>query len=101
MKVLIVDDEQYLARMMREILERDGYTVSVAHSLADAQAAGGPFDLVIADVRLPNGDGRHLRDQYAGTPFLTMSGYPGELPDLPKPFTPTMFRLAVRQATAR
>lgn len=98
MKVLIVDDERYLARMMREILERDGYVVTLAHSLVEAREANGPFDLVVADVRLPNGDGRHLRECFPETPFLTMSGYPGELPDLPKPFTPTVFRAAVRQA---
>lgn len=98
MKVLIVDDERYLARMMREILERDGYTVTLAHSLAEARLANGPFDLVVADVRLPNGDGRHLREAYPQTPFLSMSGYPGELPDLPKPFTPLAFRQAVQHA---
>lgn len=97
-KVLIVDDERYLARMMQTILEDEGYEVALAHSLADAQQAVGPFDLVIADVRLPNGDGRHLRETFPTTPFLSMSGFPDMLPDLPKPFTPAVFRQAVRQA---
>lgn len=98
MKVLIVDDEPYLARLMGEVLQREGYVVELAHSLHDARTAVGPFDLVIADVRLPNGDGRHLRECYPTTPFLTMSGDHGELPDLPKPFSMEVFRAAVRQA---
>ena len=98
MRVLIVDDEPYLAHLMQVVLAEEGYVVQVAHSLREAKTAEGPFDLVVADVRLPNGDGRHLRECYPDTPFLTMSGYPDELPDLPKPFTPAVFRAAVRQA---
>lgn len=98
MRVLIVDDEPYLARLMGTVLRDEGYEVEVAHSLETARAAVGPFDVVVADVRLPNGDGRHLRECYPETPFLTMSGFHDELPDLPKPFTPQMLRVAVRQA---
>ena len=94
--ILIVDDDRTIARLIGDALSRDGFTVTLAHSLAEARQVTHP-DLVIADVRLPNGDGRHLRDDYPGVPFLTTSGAEDTLPDLPKPFSMAALRAAVRQ----
>lgn len=98
MNILIVDDEPLLARLMREVLSRDGWIVTTATSLLQAKKLAGPFDVIVADVRLPNGDGRHLKQLHPETPFVTISGFPGEEPDLAKPFSPAELKGAVYAA---
>ena len=98
MNILIVDDEPLLTNLVQRVLEQDGWGVTVAHSLLDAKAQPGPFDAIVADVRLPNGDGRHLKELHPGIPFITMSGLHGELPDLPKPFSPAQLKATVYAA---
>lgn len=97
-RLLLVDDDPSLVRLMAMALEREGWDVAAATSLAEAKAFSGPFAVVIADVRLPNGDGRHLRELYPTVPFLTVSGAPQERPDLVKPFSMAMLRDAVERA---
>ncbi len=101
MNILIVDDEPQLARLMREVLIRDGWAVTIASSLLEAKRLDGPFDVIVADVRLPNGDGRHLKELHPETPFVMVSGFPGEEPDLHKPFSPMELRGAVYAAVPR
>lgn len=98
MRLLLVDDDPALVRLMAMALERDGWEVVAATSLAEAVTAGGPFAAVVADVRLPNGDGRHLQALYPDVPFLTISGAPQERPSLAKPFSMRELRDAVREA---
>jgi type II secretory ATPase GspE/PulE/Tfp pilus assembly ATPase PilB-like protein/CheY-like chemotaxis protein len=70
-KVLLVDDEDSLRKVMKELLERDGYTVSEARD--GAQALNqidrvGP-DIIVLDLNLPGLDGygvlAHLRSRPA------------------------------------
>lgn len=58
-KVLVVDDDDALAAMLQQYFSKKGYPVQVAH---DGVAAlklldAGPFDVVIADLNMPNLDG--------------------------------------------
>lgn len=92
-RILIVDDDRSLATIMAVVLGRAGYDAVTAGSLADARTKSGPFDLILADVHLPNGDGRHLRDDWPSVPMLVISGAPvddppevEQLPFLAKPF---------------
>lgn len=69
-RVLCVDDDPYLTDLLRYALLRDGHSVRVANTAADAikaVAAERP-DVVILDVRLPDTDGftlcAHLRSTY-------------------------------------
>ena len=94
-RLLLVDDETTLLRLWAPELGKDGWDVTTAASLAEAKAAPGPFAVIVADVRLPNGDGRHLRALYPGVPFLTISGGEGSDLDLKKPFSPSHLRAAV------
>lgn len=94
-RLLLVDDDPALVGLMGIALARDGWEVVEATSLARAKEAPGPFACVVADISLPNGDGRHLREHFAGTPFLIISGFPNEHPDLAKPFTVSQLREAV------
>jgi len=62
MRILIVEDEEKMARALRTGLEADQFSVSVAHTgeegffLASTEA----FDLVILDLMLPNRDGMEI-----------------------------------------
>ncbi len=63
-RVLVVDDQPHVVRVIRMALERRGYQVEVA---ADGQAAlekfrGAPFDVLITDIDMPRMDGRALCD---------------------------------------
>lgn len=95
-RILIVDDDPTLAKLIAVTLARDGFEVETAGSLATARAKQGHFDGIVADVRLPNGDGRHLREDRPDVPMLVISGAPvddppeildGGLPFLAKPFS--------------
>lgn len=103
-RLLIVDDETPLTNLLVEILEDDGFDAVAAGSLEEARALGGTWDLIIADVRLPNGDGRELRADHPDIPFLVISGAAiddppeirsGLLPFLAKPFRPDELRAVV------
>lgn len=61
-RVLIVDDQEAVARTIARWLERDGYECAVAHSVDEATevAAAGSFGIVIADVHLPDASGLDL-----------------------------------------
>jgi two-component system copper resistance phosphate regulon response regulator CusR len=77
--ILVVEDEQKMAKALQEGLEADDYSVRVAHTgeegfyLVQAQ----PFDLVILDVMLPGHDGFEilatLRRRGIKTPVLLLT----------------------------
>jgi two-component system response regulator RegX3 len=66
MRVLVVEDEESIAEPLAEGLRREGFTVSVAATGAEALAAG-EADVVLLDLRLPDVDGldvcRKLRER--------------------------------------
>ncbi len=70
-KVLLVDDEDSLRRVMKELLERDGYAVTEARDgvqALDQVDRVGP-DIIVLDLNLPGLDGygvlSHLRSRPA------------------------------------
>ncbi len=123
--ILVVEDEPGVRRLVREILERQGYQVVLAANglealqiLAGSRAAGeaGPLpagpvdiDLVISDVVMPEMGGLELsvrlRELFPRVPVLLMSGYPASEVDAPvleeqivaKPFTPAQLLSQVRE----
>ncbi|MBW8831743.1 MAG: sigma-54-dependent Fis family transcriptional regulator [Burkholderiales bacterium] len=62
--VLVVDDERDEAETMAELISDAGFTVSTARTLRDArrQLAMHKPDLVLLDLRLPDGSGLRLFD---------------------------------------
>ena len=61
-RILVVEDETMFARAVATCLQRAGHIVSVAGTLAEANkqlaaAAAQPPDLIILDMRLPDGEG--------------------------------------------
>lgn len=59
--VLVVDDRD-TAQLLQKLLERRGFVVRVAHSIATALDATeeAPIDLLVSDLRLPDGTGQDL-----------------------------------------
>ena len=78
--ILLVEDHEDTARVMRRILEKAGYGVGHAGSVAKAKAMAGKkrFDLVVSDLGLPDGSGlelmRHLREAHQ-LPGIALSGF--------------------------
>jgi phosphate regulon transcriptional regulator PhoB len=80
-KVLIVEDESDLVKLLKYNLEKEGFKVGYATdgALALAEARRDPPDVVILDLMLPGLDGlevcRQLRrnDRFARTPILILS----------------------------
>jgi DNA-binding NtrC family response regulator len=58
-RVLVVDDEPKLGRLVQEMLELDGHAVVRAGGGGEALALlqGTPFDVVVTDLRMPGVDG--------------------------------------------
>jgi DNA-binding response OmpR family regulator len=57
--ILIVEDELLMRRMISELLQREGFVVTTAGSVAEAigEVQRREFDLVLLDIVLPDGDG--------------------------------------------
>jgi PAS domain S-box-containing protein len=68
-RALVVDDEAEIASLLAEILQRQGFDCEYASSGEQAkQRLGGDdheFDLILCDIRMPNGDGPALYDWLA------------------------------------
>ena len=85
--ILVVDDDFRLAKILARALVKAGHSVLTACSLQAAKVyQEESFDILLLDVRLPNGDGRSLADFWPNARAVTMSGYPDNAPDLTKPF---------------
>lgn len=85
-RILVVEDEEPLQRMLAKILGRSGYEVSTVGTCADALGALGgdtiPFDVVLLDLTLPDGKGIRIfdscRERGLPIPFVFMSGFAEE-----------------------
>lgn len=79
MKILIVEDERKVSRFVERSLVEQAYTVRVAATCAAARdaLADSPYDAVVLDLGLPDGDGLDLlREWRAGgfnEPVLILS----------------------------
>ena len=114
--VLLVEDEEMVRRLLRDILEGEGYTVLAAANGEEAlRICGrheGPPHLLVTDVVMPGMSGRELVERLTGNcrgvKVLYMSGYTddaivhhGVLDEgmnfLQKPFTPEAVLRKVRE----
>jgi two-component system nitrogen regulation response regulator NtrX len=78
-RVLVVDDEENIGRSLRLILEREGYSVTTATSMAQAKALPVRADAYLVDVKLPDGNGidllRWFRANENDAPVVMISGH--------------------------
>jgi two-component system, OmpR family, phosphate regulon response regulator OmpR len=106
-RLLLIDDDLRLTSMVGDYLRRNGYEVDAAGSLAAGREAlrARPYDALLLDLMLPDGDGLDLTRELRGDPktrrlpllMLTARGEPmdrivgleiGADDYLPKPFEP-------------
>jgi two-component system response regulator HydG len=80
-RVLVVDDDTTFCIMLRAWLEKREFKVESAFSRAGAMEAlrGEEYDVVLTDLRLPDGDGidllRHVKGRSPATRVILMTGY--------------------------
>lgn len=81
LKILIVEDNVVLSQLQKEWLERTGYDVVTAmdEPIARKLIRKQPFDLILSDVRLPEGNGiallEWLNKSNIHIPFVIMTDY--------------------------
>jgi len=116
-RILIVEDEDYVRNLVKNILVKNGYHVFWASNVKEAiqtfEREEGDFNLIFSDVVLPDGNGIQLVDQlHARKPLLHVllsSGYLDSdsrwdiISDrgfqfLPKPFAVTDVLKSVKKA---
>ncbi len=80
-KILVVDDEKSIREMLEIYLQREGYAVSCACDGLDALARceQEPFDVIIADIKMPRMDGitllQRVRDFSPQTIFIMITAF--------------------------
>jgi len=78
-RIIVVDDEENIGRSLRLILEREGYTVTLASSVGEAKALPHRGDAYLVDVRLPDGTGidllRWFKANDNDAPIIMISGH--------------------------
>jgi len=81
-KILVVDDESDIRRLLQEILTEEGYEVEVAADAGQARAARARQspDLVLLDIWMPDTDGITLLREWSNEasdacPVVMMSGH--------------------------
>jgi len=116
-RILVLDDEPIIQKVLEELFRRKKYTVSIASTIAQAEAllARESFDLVMLDVRLPDGDGQQLLERLGALPdrplVVMMTGHGtiesavscmrgGAFDYLIKPFSPSQIEIVLKKADA-
>ncbi|MHB0913684.1 MAG: response regulator [Armatimonadota bacterium] len=80
MRILVVDDEQGIRELIRDILEPRGHKVTCASGGTEALAllARQPVDMMYLDIRMPNGDGlsvlKRLQVEHPNLPVIMITG---------------------------
>jgi signal transduction histidine kinase/CheY-like chemotaxis protein len=117
-RVLVVDDEPAVRRLLARILRSRGYDVfeteDAQSALAFMGSATRPMDLVVTDIVMPAMSGvrfaEQIRSQWPAVRILFVSGFPttdatasemSSIPLLGKPFTPEQIEAKVREVLDR
>lgn len=79
-KILIIDDEPLLCNLLSQKLSTMSHEVTCAHTLQEGllKTAGGSYDVVYLDVRLPDGNGldgiKRIRGSHSTPEVIIMTG---------------------------
>ncbi|MDZ7343652.1 MAG: sigma-54 dependent transcriptional regulator [candidate division KSB1 bacterium] len=79
--ILVVDDEESIRESLEKVLSKAGYRTATASSGNEALAllAEQPADVVLADLKMPDGDGiellKNVKKKYADTEVILLTGY--------------------------
>ena len=117
-RILIVDDEDGMRRLLGRVLTREGYETSTVGSGAEALrlVANDRFDLVVTDIKMPEMDGLQLLGELKAyepsLPIIVMTAYGtienavqalrlGAYDYIAKPFENDEIKLTVAKALER
>lgn len=79
--ILIVEDDLTFSLMLNTWLGKKGFEVHTANSVSDAKRRidGNLYELILSDMRLPDGDGigllKWLKENHPSLPFIMMTSY--------------------------
>ncbi|MBD3641289.1 MAG: sigma-54-dependent Fis family transcriptional regulator [Marinobacter sp.] len=116
--ILLVEDDQSLGQLLAEELEMDGYRVQITGSVGSAVQCLDEVspDLVVSDLRLPDGDGLQilgrLQSEGGNVPFIVITAFgtvdqavealkAGADDFLTKPLSTDHLRLKIRRLLAQ
>ena len=114
-KILIVEDDLVIRNLLQSIFMRHKLPVTLADNLAAAQAhlSREPFDLMLLDLRLPDGDGLKFLEQVGTLPerplVVMVTGFgsvesavscmrAGAFDYVLKPFSPSQIDVILKKA---
>lgn len=117
-RILIIDDEPNMRRILSLILREEKHEVSEAAGVKSAleMLASARFDLVITDKKMPDGDGFEIlsfvRENEPSLPVVMLTAFAtvelaveamqaGAFDFISKPFVPEVVTAVVRRATER
>jgi PAS domain S-box-containing protein len=119
LRILLVDDNTDTLRYLATVLRQRGHEVVTADCVAAARAAVNeakvPFDLLLSDIELPDGDGMYLMRELRARgqiPGIAVSGFGAEedrrlsreagfFEHLTKPVDLNRLEAAIHRATSR
>ncbi|AWX44160.1 Virulence transcriptional regulatory protein PhoP [Flagellimonas maritima] len=104
-KILIIEDDTAFCQMLHKFLAKHNFDISTSYTIIDAkqQLKANLFDVILSDVRLPEGDGiallSRIKSEFPSTQVILMTGYAevktavsamkkGAFDYISKPFTP-------------
>ena len=117
-RILVVEDDASFGMMIQTWLKKNGYEAVLAsrYEQAKIEISNGGFDLILTDLRLPDGDGiilmTHVREKLKSkVPFIVMTGYAevqtavsamklGAFDYLKKPINPSVLEEKIAAALA-
>lgn len=117
-KILIIDDDVAFGTMLQSWFRRNGFEPVLCTKVESTKVEliKEKFDLVLTDLRLPDGDGieilQWIRDRKMAVPVIVMSGY-GEIQSavsamklgaedfLEKPINPSMLKEKIELALSK
>ena len=81
LRILVADDHEVSRRLLKEVLEKEGYSVQLAASGEEAVKLyrSEPFPIVISDIRMAEMDGmgvlREVKKSGSGSVVILMTGF--------------------------
>ncbi|TMU55402.1 sigma-54-dependent transcriptional regulator [Flagellimonas algicola] len=116
-KILIIEDDTAFSQMLQKFLAKHLFDVTPSYNLKEAKAAldQDNFDLILSDVRLPEGDGvsflSEIKEKHPQTQVILMTHFAevktavkamkrGAFDYIAKPFTPERMLEVITNALA-